>query len=124
MKKIAQKTVKSGDLLGWRLLEIFNPGSDDFNYMFVNIYKDFDAATSPKANWWNNSKEVICVKTNILLDVYSGLEFHRRYFYERKQQIPNTQQAIYVILNFAHPNDVSIHMTETEGYVIPHFKKI
>jgi hypothetical protein len=65
MKKIAQKTVKSGDLLGWRLLETFSPGSDDFNYMFVNIYKGFDAATYPKANWWNNSEEVIGVKTNI-----------------------------------------------------------
>ena len=56
MKKIAQKTVKSGDLLGWRLLETFSPGSDDFNYMFVNIYKGFDAATNPKANSWNNSE--------------------------------------------------------------------
>ena len=65
MKKIAQKTVKSGDLLGWRLLETFSPGSDDFNYMFVNIYKDFDSVTYPKANWWNNSEEVIGVKTNI-----------------------------------------------------------
>ena len=105
------------------MLETFNPGSDDFNYTFVNIYKDFDAATSPKANWWNNSEEVIVVNTNILLDVYSGLEFDRKYFYAVKQQIPNTQQASYVILNFARPNDVSIHMTETEKYVISHFKK-
>ena len=123
MKKIAQKAVENGDLLGWRLLETFNPGSDDFNYMFVNIYKDFNAATSTNANWWNKSEEVVGVKPNILLDVYSGLEFDRRYFYEVKQQIPNTQQASYVILNFARPNDVSIHMNETEKYVIPHFKK-
>jgi len=106
------------------LLETFNPGSNDFNYMFVNIYKDFDSVTYPKANWWNNSEEVISVKTNILLDVYSGLEFDRRYFYAVKQQIPYTKQASYVLLNFARPNDVSIHMTETDKYVIPHFKKI
>ena len=106
------------------MLETFNPGSDDFNYMFVNIYKDFDAATCPKANWWNNSEEVIGVNTNILLDVYSGLEFDRKYFYAVKQQISNTQQASYVILNFARPNDVSIHMTETEKCVISHLKKM
>jgi len=123
MKKFAQKSVESLDLLGWRLLEIFNPGSDDFNYMFVNIYKDFDAATSPKANWWNNSEEVIGIKTNILLDIYSGLEFDRRCFYEIKQQIPNTQQASYVILNFALPNDVSIHMTENRKVCNPTFQK-
>ena len=84
MSKIAQKAQDDGDLMGWRLLQLFNPGAEDFNYMFVNIYKDFDAATSPKANWWTNAKKVVGVKPSILLDVYSDLEFDKRYFYEVK----------------------------------------
>ena len=83
MKKIAQDAVEKGDLVGWRLLELFNPSSDDYNYMFVNIYKDFDAATSPKALWWNNAEQVLGVKTSILFDnandfsnsvIYIGVE--------------------------------------------------
>jgi len=123
MKKIAQSAVNNGDLTGWRLLELFNPGSDDYNYMWVNIYKDFKSATSPKASWWNNSEEVIGVKTNILLDGLNEIIPDRRYFYEVKQQIPNTEPSSYVILNFASPNDVENQMIETEKYVIPHFKK-
>ena len=49
MKKIAQNAADTFDLLGWLLLEAFNRGSDDYNYMFVNIYEDFDSATTPKA---------------------------------------------------------------------------
>jgi len=123
MSKIAQKAQDDGNLMGWRLLQLFNPGADDFNYMFVNIYKDFDAATSPEANWWTNAEKVVGVKTSILLDVYSSLEFDKRYFYEVKQQIANTKPSDYVILNFARPNDVNQQMEETKKYVIPHFKK-
>ena len=123
MKKIAQDAVEKGDLVGWRLLELFNPSSDDYNYMFVNIYKDFDAATSPKALWWNNAEQVLGVKTSILFDIYKDLEFDRRYFYEVKQQIANTEAATYVILNFASPKNVNQQMVDTDKYVIPHFKK-
>ena len=123
MKKIAQSAVSKGDLMGWRLLELFNPGSDDYNYMWVNIYKDFQSATSPKAFWWNNSEEVIGVKTSILLDGLKGLKTDRRYFYEVKQQIPNTESVSYVILNFASPKDVENQLLEMEKYVMPHFKK-
>ena len=123
MSKIAQKAQDDGDLVGWRLLQLFNASSDDYNYMFVNIYKDFDTATSPKANWWTNSEEVVGIKMDVLFATYQDLEFDKRYFYEVRQQIPNTQAAEYVILNFARPDDVNMQMDETEKYVIPHFKK-
>ena len=123
MKKIAENAVNNGDLVGWRLLELFNSDSDDYNYMWVNIYKDFQSATSPKASWWNTSEEVIGIKTNILLDGLKGLKLDKRYFYEVKQQIPNTESSSYVILNFASPKDVNNQMLESEKYVIPHFKK-
>jgi len=123
MSKIAQKAQDDGNLMGWRLLQLFNPGADDFNYMFVNIYKDFDAATSPEANWWTNAEKVVGVKTSILLDVYSSLEFDKRYFYEVKQQIANTKPSDYVILNFARPNDLNIQIEEAKKFVLPHFKK-
>ena len=69
MKKIAQNAADTFDLLGWLLLEAFNRGSDDYNYMFVNIYEDFDSATTPKAPWWIDSKKVLGLKASILLDI-------------------------------------------------------
>ena len=66
---------------------------------------------------------MVGVKTSVLLDVYSDLEFDKKYFYEVKQQIANTKPSEYLILNFASPNDVNQQMEETKKYVIPHFKK-
>ena len=123
MSKIAQKAVNDGDLMGWRLLELFNPGSGDFNYMFVNIHKDFDAIASPKAAWWTNANEVLGVKADILLNIYQDFEYDRQYFYEVKEQIPLTQPSKYILLNFASPDDVELQISEVNKYVVPHFKK-
>ena len=46
-KKMAQDAVAKGDLVWWGFLRTFNATADDYNFMFVNVYKDIDAAVSP-----------------------------------------------------------------------------
>jgi hypothetical protein len=83
--KTAQKAVDNGDLMWWGLLKAFNTTSEDYNYMWVNVYKDIDSAVSPKASWWNNAESSVGVKPSILYDGVSGTEADRRYIYQMRQ---------------------------------------
>jgi len=123
MRKIAQSAVENGDIEGWRLLEMFNPNPDEYNFMWVNIYKDIKSATSPSSAWWNTSEEVLGIKTSVLMDGLKGIKPDKRYIYEVKLQIENSEPSSYVILNFARPNDVNIQIEEMKKFVVPHFKK-
>ena len=82
--KVAQEAVNSGDLAWWGLLRAFNAVAGEYNYMWVNVYKDIDAAVSSKSNWWNNSESVLGVKPDILLDGVNGAKADRRYFYQMR----------------------------------------
>ena len=52
-KKIAQDAVNKDKLVGWALLQNTNPGPDDYNFIWVNIYPDINTAANENA-WWNN----------------------------------------------------------------------
>ena len=121
--KIAQEAVNNGDLVWWGLMQAFNAVEGEYNYMWVNVYKDIDAAVSPKSNWWNNSESVVGVKPEILLDGVSGAKADRRYFYQMRQQIDSGEPANFVVFNFATPDNAAKVLESNEKYVIPHFKK-
>lgn len=121
--KVAQDAVNKGNLAWWGLLRAFNAVEGEYNYMWVNVYPDIDAAVSPKANWWNNSEAVVGVKSNILFDGVKGAKADRRYFYQIRQQIDSGQPAKFVVFNFATPDNPIKVLESNEKYVIPHFKK-
>ena len=121
--KTAQKAVDNGDLMWWGLLKAFNTTSEDYNYMWVNVYKDIDSAVSPKASWWNNAESSVGVKPSILYDGVSGTEADRRYIYQMRQQINSGEEGKFVVFNFATPDNVEGVLSSNEKYVIPQFKK-
>ena len=121
--KVAQEAVNNGDLAWWGLLRAFNAVAGEYNYMWVNVYKDIDAAVSTKSNWWNNSESVLGVKPDILLDGVNGAKADRRYFYQMRQQIDSGEPAQFVVFNFATPANPVKVLESNEKYVIPHFKK-
>ena len=49
-KKIAQDAVNKDKLVGWALLQNTNPGPDDYNFIWVNIYPDINTAANE--NTW------------------------------------------------------------------------
>lgn len=123
-KKMAQDAVAKGDLVWWGFLRTFNATADDYNFMFVNVYKDIDAAVSPKANWWNNAKQVIGVEPSVLMDAWvEDAIFDRRYFYQIRQQINSDQQGKFLIFNFGTPASIDRVLASNEKHIIPAFKK-
>ena len=123
-KKMAQNAVDEGDLVWWGFLRTFNATSEDYNFMFVNVYKDIDAAVSPKANWWNNAKKVVGIEPSILMDAWvEDAVFDRRYIYQFRQQINSDRQGKFLIFNFGTPESVERVLASNEKYIIPAFKK-
>ena len=99
---MAQDAVAKGDLVWWGFLRTFNATADGYNFMFVNVYKDIDAAVS-KANWWNNAKEVVGIEPSILMDAWvEDAVFDRRYIYQFRQQINSDRQGKFLILILEH----------------------
>ena len=123
-QKVAQNAVKKGDLLWWALMKSFNATSKDYNYMWVNVYKDIDATVSSSASWWTNSEEVVGVKPQLLYDGWSGGEADRRYFYQIKGQIDSGVEGKFVIFNFASPKNIDKVISDSKNYVAPRFKKV
>ena len=121
-KKIAQNAIKNNELLGWALMQNTNIGPDDYNFMWVNIYPDIEAASNKNA-WWNNSEKVLGVKPDILFSDSSKYIYGKIYTYKMQMTIPNTGPAAYVILNFATPDDIDALAVSSKKYIIPHFKK-
>lgn len=123
-KKIAQNAVAKGDLVWWGFLRTFNATADDFNFMFVNVYKDEAAAVSSKANWWNNAKAVVGVDAAVLMDAWvEDAVFDRRYFYKLRQQINSEKQGKYLIFNFGTPANIDRVLASNEKHIIPAFSK-
>ncbi|MBL31038.1 MAG: hypothetical protein CMC81_07370 [Flavobacteriaceae bacterium] len=121
--KVAQDAVDNGVLVWWGLMKLFNTKADDYNYMWVNVYKDIDAAVSSKASWWNNSEAVVGVKPGILLDGVKGAKSDRRYYYQIRQQIDSGENGKFVIFNFGNPDNVQNVLASNSKYIIPNFKK-
>ena len=122
--KIAQDAVNNGDLIWWGLLRTFNTTADDYNFLFVNVYKDIETVASDKANWWQNSERVVGAKPSILFDGWNDdVKFDRRYFYKMQQQIESNQPGKFVIFNFGTPENVNLVLESNEKYIIPGFKK-
>jgi len=121
-KKIAQDAVNKGELEYWILLESTNPKPGEFNYIWVNTYKDIATAVN-KGSWWNNSKKAVGVETPILYSSFADLKPDRRYYYKMEQEIQPIGDFEYVILNFTNTTEVQKHLEEMDQYVIPHFKK-
>lgn len=123
-QKMAKDAVAKGDLVWWGVLKTFNATADDYNFMFVNVYKDIDASVSSKASWWNNAKSIVGVDAMVLLDAWvKDAKFDRRYIYKFRQQIDSGNSAKYLILNFGTPENVNRVLASNEKYVIPAFKK-
>lgn len=121
-KNIAQDAVNNDKLMGWVLLQNTNPGPDDYNFIWVNVYPDINTAANENA-WWNNSEKVVGIKPDVLFSDSSKYKYDRSYTYKMQMSIPNSAPAAYVILNFATPDDVDAVAASTKKYVIPHFKK-
>ncbi|MDA8698699.1 hypothetical protein N9M11_01060 [Flavobacteriaceae bacterium] len=121
-KKTAQAAVDSGELQTWALLQHTNPEPDGFNYMWVNVYKDIESATSGPG-WWSNSKEVLGVDSSVLYSGFGELQMGRRFIYKQAIELPATGAASFVILNFTESDKVDTHVKELRKYVLPHFKK-
>jgi hypothetical protein len=43
-KDVAQHRVNNGNIEFWALMKAFNPGADDYNYLWINVYKDIENA--------------------------------------------------------------------------------
>ncbi len=123
-RKIAKDAIAKGSLNWWGLMRATNPSSDDsYNYMWVNVYADIDAAVSEAANWWANSKSVVGVSPDILYDGLSGIKSDRLYYYQIQQQIETGKNGKYVVFNFASPEDVNAILVNNKEVIIPGFKK-
>ena len=123
-RKIAKDAVAKGNLNWWGLMRVTNPSSDDpYNYMWVNVYADIEAAVSDAANWWANSQSVVGVSPGMLYDGLRGVKSDRRYFYQIQQQIDSGKNGKYVIFNFATPENVNAILENNEKVIIPGFKK-
>ena len=123
-QKVAQDAVNKGNLVWWALMKSFNTTADDYNYMWVNVYKDIDATVAPSSNWWTNSEDVVGVKPQLLYDGWSGGKADRRYFYQIKQQIDLGEEGKFVIFNFASPKNIDKVISDSKNYVAPRFKKV
>jgi len=121
-QKTAQTAVNNGDLSGWALFERFNPGPEEANFMWVNVYPDIETAVN-KGAWWNNSKQVHGIDTAILYDYGKNMVNDKRYYYEMQLEIDGTAAPAYVIFNFASPEDVDKVVMTSKKYVQPHFIK-
>lgn len=121
-KNIAQDAVNKDKLVGWALLQNTNPGPDDYNFIWVNIFPDINTAANENA-WWNNSEKVVGIKPDVLFSDSSKYKYDRSYTYKMEMTIPNSAPAAYVILNFTSPDDVDAVIASAEKYVLPHFKK-
>jgi len=121
-KEIAQHAVNNGDLEFWALMKAFNPGADDYKYLWFNVYKDIEHAVG-QAPWWNHAQAVLGVETSILYEGFSDLKTDRRYYYAMNQEIAALAPAQYVIFNFASPENLNLILEQTKNIVIPHFKK-
>ena len=103
-------------------MKAFNPGAEDYNYLWVNVYKDIENAVG-QAPWWNHAQAVVGVETRILYEDFSDLKTDRRYYYAMNQEIAAIAPAQYVIFNFASPENLNLILEQTKNIVIPHFKK-
>jgi hypothetical protein len=121
-KKIAQNAVNDGKLQFWVLFKAFNPGPDDYNYMWISVYQDLKAATAGTP-WWNNAEDLVGIPSNILYSGHSTLTWDRSYYYEMALEIPEIAPPTYVLFNFASPDNVGTLMEQVKTTVIPHFKK-
>ena len=121
-KKIAQHAVNNGNLEFWALMKAFNLGADDYNYLWVNVYKDIENAVG-QAPWWEHAQAVVGVETSLLYEGFSDLKTDRRYYYAMNQEIAALAPAQYVIFNFASPENLNLILEQTKNIVIPHFKK-
>ena len=122
-QKIAQDAVNKGNLVWWALMKSFNTTNKDYNYMWVNVYKDIDSAVSPSASWWTNSEEIVGVKPQLLYDGWT-IESDRRYYYQMKGQINTEENGKFVLFNFGTPNDIDKVLDDSENIVSPIFKKV
>lgn len=121
-QKTAQAAVNSGYLSGWALFERFNPGPEEANFMWVNVYPDIETAVN-KGAWWNNSLEVHGIDAGLLYDYGKNMVNDKRYYYEMQLEIDGTAAPAYVIFNFASPEDVDKVIMTSKKYVQPHFTK-
>ena len=55
-QKVAQDAVTKGNLVWWALMKSFNTTADDYNFMWVNVYKDIDATVAPSSNLTLNQR--------------------------------------------------------------------
>ena len=123
-QKTAKDAVAKGNLVWWSLMKLTNTSSDDpYNYMWVNVYKDIDAATSDAAGWWANSKAVVGIAPGMLYDGLQGIKSDRRYFYKMQHQRDSGKSGKYVIFNFATPKNIAGVLESEEKVIIPTFKK-
>ena len=106
----------------WALMKSFSTTAEDYNFMWVNVYKDIDSAVSESANWWNNSGEVLGIKPSIIYDAIDG-QADKRYFYMLRQQINSDQQGDFVIFNFAKSKNINNVLASNKKHVIPGFTK-
>jgi len=103
-------------------MKAFNPGADDYNYLWVNVYKDIENAVG-KAPWWDHAQAVVGVETSILYEGFSDLKTDRRYYYAMNQEIAAIAPAQYVIFNFASPENLNLILEQTKNIVIPILKR-
>jgi hypothetical protein len=54
-------------------MKAFNTGADDYNYLWVNVYKDIEN-TVDQAPWWNHAQAMADVETSILYEGFSDLK--------------------------------------------------
>ena len=103
-------------------MKAFNPGADDYDYLWVNAYKDI-ANTVGQAPRWHYAQAVVGVGTSVLYEGFSDLKTDPRYYYAMNQEIAALASAQYVIFDFASPENLNLLLEQTKNIVIPHFKK-
>jgi len=103
-------------------MKAFNPGTEDHNYLWVNVYKDIENAVG-QASWWDHAQAVVGVETSILYERFSDLKTDRRYYYAMNQEIAAIAPAQYVIFNFASPENLNLILEQTKNIVIPILKR-
>ena len=103
-------------------MKAFNPGVDNYAYLWINLYKDIENAVD-QAPWWDHAQAVIGVGTSVLYKCFSDLKMDRRYYYAMNQEIAALAQAQCAIFNFASPENLNLILEQTKNIVIPHFKK-
>ena len=99
-------------------MKAFNPGVDDYDYLWINVYKEIENAVG-QAPWWDYAQAVVGVGTSVLYEAFPDLKTDRRYYYAMNQEIAALAPAQYTIFNFASPENLNLILEQTKNIVSP-----